>query len=97
MSVDWMSRTCVGAWAPPASDTSIFDCTRVPELSFAASALKPSSVLQGAFQASWLDESDCVGAWESDAVVAALFPTGGTLADVRRLDALQVLKAVQTW
>ena len=41
------------------------------------------SFLQGGFTASWLDESDCVGAWESDAVAAVLFPTGGTLPDVR--------------
>lgn len=46
--------------------------------------------VQGAFQASWLDESDCVGAWESDAVAAVLFPTGGTLPNVRQLDAAQV-------
>lgn len=96
MSADWMSRSCMGAWAPLEHPSSTGN-TRVPELSFATSALKPSPVLQGAFHASWLDESDCVGAWESDAVVAVLFPTGGTLADVRRLDALQVLKAVRTW
>ncbi len=31
-----------------------------------------------------------MGAWESDSVAAVIFPTGGTLADVRRLDAAQV-------
>jgi hypothetical protein len=45
---------------------------------------------QSAFQARWLDESDCVGAWESEAVAAVLFPTGGTLPAVRAIDAAQV-------
>jgi hypothetical protein len=45
--------------------------------------------MQGAFQPRWLDESDCVGAWESGAVAAVLFPTGGTLPAVRAIDAAQ--------
>lgn len=48
------------------------------------------SRLQDAFQARWLDESDCVGAWESEAVAAVLFPTGGTLPAVRAIDSAQV-------
>ena len=31
-----------------------------------------------------------MGAWESGAIAAVLFPTGGTLAALRRLDAAQV-------
>lgn len=41
---------------------------------------------QGVLAARWLDESDCVGAWESAGMAAVLFPTGATLEAVRQLD-----------
>ena len=35
--------------------------------------------------AEWLDESDCVGAWQNENMAAVLFPTAATLPQVRQL------------
>lgn len=43
--------------------------------------------MQGRMSARWLDESDCVGAWESETCAAVLFPSAETLSALRHLDA----------
>jgi hypothetical protein len=48
--------------------------------------LKLASSLQGRITAEWLDEGDCVGAWQSERLAAVLFPTAETLPAVRRID-----------
>ena len=48
--------------------------------------LKKSNGLEGRITAEWLDEGDCVGAWQSEKLAAVLFPTADTLEAVRRID-----------
>lgn len=43
--------------------------------------------MQGRLEATWLDESDCVGAWQSDSLAAVVLPTANTLEQLRRIDA----------
>ena len=35
--------------------------------------------------AEWMDESDCVGAWQNERLAAVLFPTADTLPQVRHM------------
>lgn len=35
--------------------------------------------------AEWMDESDCVGAWQNERLAAVLFPTADTLPQVRQM------------
>ena len=35
--------------------------------------------------AEWMDESDCVGAWQNERLAAVVFPTADTVAQVRQL------------
>ena len=35
--------------------------------------------------AEWLDESDCVGAWQNERLAAVMFPTADSLTRVRNL------------
>ncbi len=42
---------------------------------------------QGRLEARWLDESDCVGAWQSESVAAVVLPTAYTLDALRAIDA----------
>lgn len=42
--------------------------------------------LQGPLAARWLDEADCVGAWEGDALAAAVFPTAESVPVLRMID-----------
>lgn len=35
--------------------------------------------------ADWIDESDCVGAWQNSSLAAVLFPTAETLPQVRQI------------
>lgn len=42
--------------------------------------------LQGPLAARWLDESDCVGAWEGAALAAAVFPTAESVPVLRMID-----------
>ena len=41
------------------------------------------AVLQGRLDAAWLDQDDCVGAWQSDSLAAVVLPTANTLDQVR--------------
>lgn len=72
------------AWAPEFKESLPQYCSCCHEAS--TSSTKCFTCIQGAFQPRWLDESDCVGAWESETIAAVLFPTGGTLPDVREID-----------
>jgi len=49
-------------------------------------SLKRSEGLQGRITAEWLDQGDCVGAWQSERLAAVLFPTAETLPEVQRID-----------
>ncbi len=42
---------------------------------------------QGRLEARWLDESDCVGAWQSDSLAAVVLPTADSLDALREIDA----------
>ncbi len=44
-----------------------------------------SLAVQGRLSAQWLDESDCVGAWQSSNMAAAVFPTADTLPQLQQL------------
>jgi hypothetical protein len=46
-------------------------------------------VVQGRLDAQWLDETDCVGAWQSESVAAVVLPTANTLEQLRDIDAAQ--------
>lgn len=48
--------------------------------------LKRSEGLEGRITAEWIDEGDCVGAWQSEKLAAVVFPTAEVLKDVRRID-----------
>jgi hypothetical protein len=48
--------------------------------------LKRSEGLEGRITAEWIDEGDCVGAWQSEKVAAVVFPTADSLKEVRRID-----------
>ena len=48
--------------------------------------LKRAEGLEGRITAEWLDEGDCVGAWQSERLAAVVFPTADTLPSVRRID-----------
>lgn len=48
--------------------------------------LKQRESLEGRITAEWLDETDCVAAWQSEKLTAVLFPTGDTVSDLQRLD-----------
>ena len=45
----------------------------------------PHLAAQGRLSAQWLDESDCVGAWQSSNMAAAVFPTADTLPQLQQL------------
>ena len=45
------------------------------------------SFLQGPLTARWLDEADCVGAWEGAHLAATVFPTADCLGALRQIDA----------
>lgn len=44
-------------------------------------------LLQGRLEAEWLDETDCVGAWQSQSMAAVVLPTANTLDRLREIDA----------
>lgn len=44
-------------------------------------------LVQGRLEARWLDESDCVGAWQSESMAAVVLPTAYTLDALRAIDA----------
>ncbi|KAK9840583.1 hypothetical protein WJX81_002940 [Elliptochloris bilobata] len=48
--------------------------------------LKQAEGLQGPLAARWLDEADCVGAWEGDKLAAAVFPTADSVGMLREID-----------
>jgi hypothetical protein len=48
--------------------------------------LKAAEGLAGRITAEWLDEADCVGAWQSERLAAVLFPSADALPAVRRID-----------
>lgn len=48
--------------------------------------LKLAPSLQGRITAEWLDEGDCVGAWQSEKLAAVVFPTADALPAVQRID-----------
>lgn len=41
-----------------------------------------SAAVQGRLDAQWLDQEDCVGAWQSASLAAVVLPTANTLAQV---------------
>ena len=41
--------------------------------------------VQGRMAADWIDESDCVGAWQNSGLAAVLFPTAESLPQVRQI------------
>ena len=43
--------------------------------------------VQGRLDVQWLDESDCVGAWESDTMAAVVLPTANTLMQLKAMAA----------
>ncbi|KAL3136401.1 hypothetical protein ABBQ38_005658 [Trebouxia sp. C0009 RCD-2024] len=47
--------------------------------------LKQQEALQGRMTAEWMDESDCVGAWQNERLAAVVFPTADTLSQVRHM------------
>jgi hypothetical protein len=49
-------------------------------------ALKRRPGLEGRVTAEWLDEGDCVAAWQSERLAAVLFPSAEALPALRRLD-----------
>eukprot|EP00884_Botryococcus_braunii_P002876 jgi/Botrbrau1/1258/Bobra.0163s0051.1 len=49
--------------------------------------LKRLPGLQGSLSAEWVDQPDCVGAWQSPSLAAVLFPTPETLPKLRAIDA----------
>lgn len=48
--------------------------------------LKQAEGLEGRITAEWLDEGDCVGAWQSERLAAVLFPSADALPAVQRID-----------
>jgi len=48
--------------------------------------LKSVEGLRGRITAEFLDESDCVGAWQSERLSAVLFPTAETIPSLQRID-----------
>lgn len=48
--------------------------------------LKSTDGLRGRITAEFLDESDCVGAWQSERLSAVLFPTAETIPSLQRID-----------
>ncbi|KAI8103397.1 hypothetical protein M9435_004736 [Picochlorum sp. BPE23] len=48
--------------------------------------LKDVDGLQGRITAEFLDETDCVGAWQSEKLAAVLFPTAETIPSLQRID-----------
>jgi Domain of unknown function (DUF1995) len=48
--------------------------------------LKRAEGLEGRITAEWVDEGDCVGAWQSEKLAAVVFPTADSLTEVRRID-----------
>jgi hypothetical protein len=48
--------------------------------------LKRAEGLEGRITAEWVDEGDCVGAWQSEKLAAVVFPTADSLTTVRRID-----------
>jgi len=48
--------------------------------------LKRTSGLEGRITAELIDESDCVGAWQSEKLAAVVFPTADSLPAVQRID-----------
>ncbi|KAK9856780.1 hypothetical protein WJX84_008413, partial [Apatococcus fuscideae] len=48
-------------------------------------ALKQKDGLQGRLAAEWLNETDCVGAWQSEQLAAVLFPTADSLGELRNI------------
>lgn len=48
--------------------------------------LKDVDGLQGRITAEFLDETDCVGAWQSEKLAAVLFPTADTIPSLQRID-----------
>ncbi|KAK9807484.1 hypothetical protein WJX72_000447 [[Myrmecia] bisecta] len=57
-----------------------------PMVEGALRQLKQVPGLQGRLSADWLDETDCVGAWESETLAAVLFPTADSLHQLRELE-----------
>ncbi|BDA48311.1 probable APETALA2-like protein 2 at N-terminal half [Coccomyxa sp. Obi] len=49
--------------------------------------LKQLPEFRGRLEARWLDESDCVGAWQSESMAAVVLPTAYTLDALRAIDA----------
>ena len=45
--------------------------------------------MQGKLGVRWLDETDCVGAWESNAMAAVVLPTANTLPQLRDMAAAE--------
>lgn len=41
--------------------------------------------MQGRMTAEWLDETDCVGAWQNERLAAVVFATADTLSQVRHM------------
>ena len=48
--------------------------------------LKTEQRLEGRVTPEWLDESDCVAAWQSERLAAVLFPTADSLPALQRVD-----------
>ncbi len=48
--------------------------------------LKNAPDLQGRITAEFLDETDCVGAWQSEKLSAVVFPTAETIPSLERID-----------
>ena len=48
--------------------------------------LKSAPGLQGRITAEFLDETDCVGAWQSEKLSAVVFPTAETIPSLQRID-----------
>ena len=49
-------------------------------------SLKSVQGLEGRITAEFLDETDCVGAWQSEKLSAVLFPTAETIPSLQRID-----------
>ncbi|GAB4819753.1 hypothetical protein N2152v2_006799 [Parachlorella kessleri] len=58
----------------------------LPTLEGLLRRLKAYPGLEGRITAEWLDQSDCVGAWQSEKLAAVLFPTADTLPALRQIE-----------
>lgn len=58
----------------------------LPLITSVLQVIKQNKDLEGRITPEWIDEGDCVAAWQSERLAAVVFPTGEALQDIRRID-----------